>query len=373
MNKMVSVLLFSFNKLHLFKEALDSILCQDYSPIELIITDDCSKEFDENMILYLGMPLEEYVNINKNSITSIVIVKNDNNIGLIKNTKRACDECKGEYIINVHADDALMGSDAISKCIFAMESNSYDVLAIQREGITDDSDYANTVKYHVISDYTIKQIKQNNRRNLIINNMFTNEIFIIMHTKKIYYELDFYNLPFFLNGDYYRNYLIFKSSAKIGILEEPIYKYRLSGNGMGQLKNKNMQHMLFKADHYLSVFAMEEFHDYKNSLLLSKNKKVIVWGASGSLQLCYDNIIKHFSRIHYIVDNDKSKHGALFNDVKIYPVNKLLDEDKNDIVILVCSTFFYISIIQWLIDNGFKEGFNVFNYSEELYQLLLLK
>ena len=62
MNELFTVIIYAYNNLQYLKECVDTILEQDYSNIELLITDDNSKDFSINSI-------SKYINDNKRSKT----------------------------------------------------------------------------------------------------------------------------------------------------------------------------------------------------------------------------------------------------------------------------------------------------------------
>jgi glycosyltransferase involved in cell wall biosynthesis len=47
---LVSVVIPTFNRAHTLKKALDSVIMQDYRPIEIIIIDDCSTDETKQLL-----------------------------------------------------------------------------------------------------------------------------------------------------------------------------------------------------------------------------------------------------------------------------------------------------------------------------------
>jgi len=77
------------------RQSIDSILGQTFVDFEFIVVNDCPDR-EENMRI-----LEEY----KQQDSRVVIVVNEENIGLTKSLNRALDISKGEYIARMDADD----------------------------------------------------------------------------------------------------------------------------------------------------------------------------------------------------------------------------------------------------------------------------
>ncbi|MFC0271933.1 hypothetical protein ACFFIX_10770 [Metabacillus herbersteinensis] len=90
------------------------------------------------------------------------------------------------------------------------------------------------------------------------------------------------------------------------------------------------------------------------------NKKVVVFGAGSGYDLFTKLILDAYNiRPEYFVDNDHEKVGEMKNNIEIYSVEKLLDENKEEILILVSSQF-YQEIKDQLVKLGYKEHQNFF-------------
>lgn len=98
MNKpLASVILLTYNQEDLVEESLQSILKQTYSPLEIIISDDFSKDKTTEKIMavvakYQG-PHQIKVNFNQQ------------NLGLCENINEAIKRCSGEFIFAAAGDD----------------------------------------------------------------------------------------------------------------------------------------------------------------------------------------------------------------------------------------------------------------------------
>jgi len=93
MNELVSVVVTSYNHAEYLKQRMESLLRQTYSPIEIIVIDDCST--DESVrILY------EY--IKKPNVEIVVLEKNG---GYANACNLGVALCKGDYIMFAECDD----------------------------------------------------------------------------------------------------------------------------------------------------------------------------------------------------------------------------------------------------------------------------
>ena len=92
-NSLVSVVMATFNGDKFLREQIESILSQSYSPIELIVFDDCSTDRSFEI-------LEEYQNRGLLSA-----YRNPSNLGYVKNFEKAIQKANGEYIALADQDD----------------------------------------------------------------------------------------------------------------------------------------------------------------------------------------------------------------------------------------------------------------------------
>jgi glycosyltransferase involved in cell wall biosynthesis len=91
----VSCLVISYNQEGVIGETLDSLLGQTYENIEIVISDDASTDRTQEII-------ESYQKIYPEKIK---LIKGKQNIGITPNSKRALDNCSGDFIALIGGDD----------------------------------------------------------------------------------------------------------------------------------------------------------------------------------------------------------------------------------------------------------------------------
>lgn len=96
-NPLVTVICLCYNHKDYVVESLMSVLNQHYNTIELIIVDDCSTDNSKSIIekWLLDYP-------------QILFIANDTNLGNTKSFNKALKIAKGDYIIDLAADDILL-------------------------------------------------------------------------------------------------------------------------------------------------------------------------------------------------------------------------------------------------------------------------
>jgi len=109
----VNVIIAAYNMKDYLKEAVDSVLRQDYPNLEVIVADDCSTDSTEEMMKqYEGNPKVKYI-------------RNEVNLGSRMNSQKLLHEyADGKYILGINHDDYLTKDDYIGRAVTFLEENS---------------------------------------------------------------------------------------------------------------------------------------------------------------------------------------------------------------------------------------------------------
>lgn len=117
-NPLVTIICLSYNHEKFVVETLNSVVNQNYSPIELIIVDDCSSDSTKSII-------EDWLLSHSN----VRFIANEVNLGNTKSFNNALKIAKGNYIIDLAADDILM-PNGIQMQVEAFKKSTYKNLGI---------------------------------------------------------------------------------------------------------------------------------------------------------------------------------------------------------------------------------------------------
>lgn len=131
-NPIVSVICLAFNHEKLVVETLDSVIKQNYQPVELIIVDDCSSDGTKFVI-------ENWLK----SHPEVRFIANEINIGNTKTFNKALKFAKGDYIIDLAADDLIM-PNGIQLQINSFQNSNYKNLGVvygNAENINEDGSF----------------------------------------------------------------------------------------------------------------------------------------------------------------------------------------------------------------------------------------
>lgn len=109
-----SIIICTYNMADCIKNAINSILEQDYKDYEIIIVNDCSKDNTIKLIKQLAN-------------SKIKLINNKVNIGLGASRNIGVEKAKGEYILYLDADDTLYESTTLTKINEIVDKEKPDV------------------------------------------------------------------------------------------------------------------------------------------------------------------------------------------------------------------------------------------------------
>ncbi len=119
-----SVVIAHYAKTELWKQAVDSVLMQNYPAIEIVFADDGSPGFN-------CAEVEEYIRARAGeNIVAVHVFQNETNCGTVENCRRAHQLCTGKYLTHIAADDAYIADDVLSHYRTHLDAKPADVLGV---------------------------------------------------------------------------------------------------------------------------------------------------------------------------------------------------------------------------------------------------
>lgn len=111
-----TVVILCYRNFEYLRQAIDSVLCQDYPQIELIVSDDCSQGFPQK-------ELQEYIEKRKKSnICSVLVRQEEKNSGTVRHLNHNAQLAKGKYIAFLAADDIFASEGVLSEYAQGLEN-----------------------------------------------------------------------------------------------------------------------------------------------------------------------------------------------------------------------------------------------------------
>lgn len=124
----VSILIPTYNYARFISEALQSILSQDFTDFEVIISDDASSD-DTEQVIKPYLERDDRIRYHRHA----------KNLGMVQNWNWCLEHAQGEYIKYLFADDMLTTGDALSKFVKMLEENPTAAMAISARYVVDEN------------------------------------------------------------------------------------------------------------------------------------------------------------------------------------------------------------------------------------------
>ena len=116
-NPIISVIVTIYNQAHCLHKCIKSIQNQSIKNIEILIVDDCSTDNTTDIIQQF-----------QQSDPRIILYAHDINEGTIKSRSDGIKKAKGEYILVIDGDDALIHKDILKNSLYIAQLGNIDVV-----------------------------------------------------------------------------------------------------------------------------------------------------------------------------------------------------------------------------------------------------
>lgn len=124
-----SVVVFDYKNGPFLYETLQSVVMQDYPAIELVVTNDCSDDFDEDTVRAW---LEQHAGPN---IKNIIVHKQPQNVGTVKNLEWGRTHTSGEFFGIIAGDDAYDNPQVFSRGVARLKELGEDAYIVTARGV----------------------------------------------------------------------------------------------------------------------------------------------------------------------------------------------------------------------------------------------
>ncbi len=217
---LVSVIMSNYNTPEVYlREAIESILNQTYSDFEFIIVDDCSTDNSLDILASYDDP-------------RIVLLKNEENLGITKSLNRALKIAKGEYVARMDGDDIALPERFEKQVAFLTDNPDIIVCGTWVEMI---GDGASKLKEKT----ACKKLPDSETHR--INLLFGNHLNIVHPTAMFNHRLlkengITYNENYIFAQDY-RMWVECSKSGRLANVSEILFKYRIHGKAVSVSKD----------------------------------------------------------------------------------------------------------------------------------------
>lgn len=165
-NPLVSIPVITYNSAKTVLETLESIKNQTYQNIELIVSDDCSKDNTVEMC-------RKWIDKNKPRFVRTEVITVEKNTGVSANGNRAEGACQGEWIKLIAGDDILMPT-CIADYVDYVEDHPDTIYMFSRIEAFGASEERNRHYTNEVFDYSIFDLEaQQQHKKLVWQNYIT--------------------------------------------------------------------------------------------------------------------------------------------------------------------------------------------------------
>lgn len=231
---------------------LDSILNQTIKPDEIIICDDCST--DETVEI-----LSKYKNKYPNLIK---VIKNNENLGYIKNFEKAINLTTGDFIFLSDQDDIWHENKVETLINIFKKKQNISYIFTDAEAINEKNESLN---YNIWSTVNFDKKKQDsfntgNQINLLINNFFVTGATLVFKSEAKNFLLPF---PEIISHDYWIALTFGSIKPKSGYCyAKPLLKYRIHKKQTIGLPKSSVFNT--EVNSKLKVVFKSHYHYYNN-------------------------------------------------------------------------------------------------------------
>jgi glycosyltransferase involved in cell wall biosynthesis len=266
----VSIIIPTYNRAHYLIQAIESSLAQNYSNLEVVVSDNASTDETENVI-------KKFL-LNKN----FKYYKNNYNIGMVNNWGKAIsDYISGEWFIILSDDDYLIDNNYISNAVNIILNNE-DIVIVYAQGYI----LNETTKKITLFILNYKEIEKGKKIFLNENKDYPQYFMLcnVLFNRKLALELypfsNKYNLS--CDSELFLKMCLF---GQVGIIKDFVSVYRAHSNNLNKKISqdinllKNKPEYLFQAYKFAfgtKLFTQDELNKWKNRMLLHELKHTLV-------------------------------------------------------------------------------------------------
>ena len=134
--KLLTFSIMTYKKFDGIFDTLKSLFLQDYPRIELIISDDGSPNYHDEIDA-----IKDYIENNKrNNIENVIYSHMEKNQGTVHNVNNAIGLSHGYYLKFLGCDDTLIASDALTRYVDFLEESECSIVFAKMIGVTPDGE-----------------------------------------------------------------------------------------------------------------------------------------------------------------------------------------------------------------------------------------
>ena len=236
-NILVSVIIISYNSADTILDTLESIKVQSYTNIELIISDDGSK--DKTIEIS-----ENWLKLNSHCFSFSKLLTVESNTGISANCKKCVEIASGIWIKLLAADDMLY-HDSINEYVSFAINNNYECIVSNLD----------MLKGNLLSNFKNKKLETfckldvNQKLKYYINDPFFLNTPSIFFKRELVLKIDPFEVKYKLVEDQPLFFNLLQNNVDFGYINKRLVIYRIHNNSISGSINKEFYRTLFLSYH----------------------------------------------------------------------------------------------------------------------------
>lgn len=222
--KLVSVVVQAYNSSDTIIQTLESVKAQTYPSIELIVTDDHSKDDTIEVV-------SKWMAENQNVFMDMKLVTTDTNTGIPGSNNRALKKVLGEYVEFLAADDCMM-PDAIQQYTNFCENNP-EMIPISKVSLFWDGecDVESVQRYCEMCYEYARLDRRQQYQKLLVQNWIVAPA-AAFYPVRILDKLKGFDEAYRWMEDYPLNLKLMHKKYSFGFIDQELIQYRISGSSI---------------------------------------------------------------------------------------------------------------------------------------------
>ncbi len=228
--KKISVILPCYNVSPYVARAIESLLNQIYTNIEIIAVDDGSTDASYSK-------LEAWLKINSFHFER-VITSSQKNLGITKTLNKMIASASGDFFVLIASDDYLLEGSIAERYNYLVENDHMLAVFSDAIGVDDDGNkiFESMIQDKFSGNVSDLQDRRKIAKELILNWCVPGPVF--MARKEAYQELGGYDESYFIEDRYF--YLKLLSVGRLGFINKSLAAYRLHATAMTGNKSRQI-------------------------------------------------------------------------------------------------------------------------------------
>ena len=275
-NPLVSVVVVTYNSSSTIIETLDSIASQQYNKIELIVSDDCSKD---ETVKTANLWLDRHKDIFVNSR----VLTTEKNSGTVKNLNRGIKASKGEWIKILAGDDCL-NKNAIESYVQYVTNHQDCKMCISHVELFSNGGVVQQKTLDAYDWYfdasNVPYSKQ--WKNIKGSLTFVGPTYFF--SRELFNEVLGFDEKYVLLEEWPFCYNVLKRGYHIHAINEKLVRYRISNNSVSHKRNNGLRGYQIYKDTFNFFFKVRLLELIKDGRFIHSWDEIIGYVKEGMLQ-----------------------------------------------------------------------------------------